>query len=72
MEIKAEWDTKFGEREKSTNAIFLMAGSACLGYVDESRGRYMACAGVGMEAPVVYSGTDLTSAKSAVERWYGN
>jgi hypothetical protein len=71
LNITAAWDDQFGAREKGTNAIFLMAGKQCLGYVNSSRGNYMACVGAGMGAPIVAMGRDLDECKRAVENYYG-
>lgn len=70
MRIEAKWDRVFGKREPGTEAIFLMAGNQCLGYVSKNRERYMACVGAGMGAPIVAVGPDLNKAKAAVEQEY--
>ena len=61
----------FGKREPGTDAIFLIAGEACLGYVSRSKGNYMACVGAGIGAPTIAAGNDLSECKSAVESYYG-
>ena len=73
MKFSAEWDDQFGKREPGNNAIFLMAGEACLGYVHScanTENRYMACVGAGINAPVVKMGNDLDECKEAVELHY--
>lgn len=70
VKISATWDSEFGKSEPGTDAIFLMAGETCLGYVHRSGGKYMACVGAGLEAPTVYYGADLTEATRAVEAQY--
>ncbi len=72
MKFTAEWDDQFGKREPGTNAIFLMAGEQCLGYVSSFQGGYMGCVGAGMAAPIVASGDSLDECKTAVERCYGD
>lgn len=70
MKITANWEAADAE-EAAKNAIFLKAGEACLGYVDVGDdGKYMACFGSGMGAPLVYFGPSLDSAKAAVEAKY--
>ena len=70
MNIIAEWDDQFGQREPGTNAIFLMAGDAVLGYVVSSSSGYMGCLGKGIGAPWVATGKDLDECKQAVENCY--
>ena len=72
MKIIAEWDEEFGKREPGTDAIFLVAGETCLGYISRDGKSLMACVGAGMGAAIVAAGViTLDEAKRAVERHYG-
>lgn len=66
--ITAEW--RQDPEDVAKDAIFLMAGGTCLGYVDPHGGNYMGCVGAGMGAPWVYHGPNLEAAKRAVEAEY--
>lgn len=71
--IKAEWDKKFNERERDSEAIFLMAAEVCLGYVYRTTddGTYIGHMGSGFSAPITYVGADLDEAKRSVEAQCG-
>lgn len=69
--FSAKWGKSEDPDEVAKDAIFLMAGSTCLGYVEPGDdGKYIACVGAGIGAPVVYLGPLLDKAKAAVEAEY--
>lgn len=69
--FSAKWGKSEDPHEVAQDAIFLKAGSACLGYVEPcDDGRYMACVGAGIAAPIVYLGPSIDKAKAAVEAEY--